>query len=460
MSHLAERKDKICLNCNAQVLDRYCHICGQENIEPKESVWHLVTHFFNDITHFDGKFFTSLKHLLFRPGFLPQEYERGRRMSYLNPIRMYVFTSALFFLIFFSFVNPTGIQVGSSRNSLSGKKNEIKENRQIKIMFIDSILKDPLDTLTQAYLLSLRKHYLNDIDEAESRYQEVSYSPVEALEAYQKLDELKDSLQDEEGTDSLVNVVLNKIKLLRDSVRNAKKEKKDTGEVKLIDSQTIDASKQTKEIAKNIRKELDSAKKTDFGNNRMFSSHIDDSIQTVEQYESAQAKMPESDRDSWMQKIVNKKSLALSQKYKYNQKEFKSLVLDKFLHGLPQMVFFLLPIFALILQLLYIRRKKKYFYVDHLIFSVFLFIAGYIFMMLFILLNKIPEPYFDFLGLGTIANVLLSIYVIYYIYKSMRNHYGQSRLKTFVKYNILLFLSFILLSCLTGAFILITFLRT
>ena len=81
----------------------YCHICGQENVEPKESVWHLVTHYFNDITHFDGKFFSTLKLLLLRPGFLPAEYVRGRRASYLNPIRMYIFTSFLFFLIFFSF---------------------------------------------------------------------------------------------------------------------------------------------------------------------------------------------------------------------------------------------------------------------------------------------------------------------------------------------------------------------
>ncbi|MBP0577674.1 DUF3667 domain-containing protein, partial [Campylobacter jejuni] len=76
---------------------------GQENIEPKESFWHLTTHFIYDITHFDGKFFSTLKYLLFRPGFLSKEYLKGRRAGYLHPVKMYVFTSALFFLIFFSF---------------------------------------------------------------------------------------------------------------------------------------------------------------------------------------------------------------------------------------------------------------------------------------------------------------------------------------------------------------------
>ncbi|MCY7293029.1 MAG: DUF3667 domain-containing protein [Ferruginibacter sp.] len=102
MSHLNERQGKNCLNCNTEVAGRYCQYCGQENIETKETVWHLVSHFFQDITHFDGKFFSTLKYLFTKPGFLSKEYMIGRRASYVNPVRMYVFTSAFFFLIFFS----------------------------------------------------------------------------------------------------------------------------------------------------------------------------------------------------------------------------------------------------------------------------------------------------------------------------------------------------------------------
>jgi uncharacterized protein DUF3667 len=102
MSHSPERKEKDCLNCGTIVQGKYCHVCGQENLEPKESFFGMVSHFFNDITHFDGKFFSSIRDLLFRPGFLSREYVRGKRASYLHPVRMYVFTSALFFLVFFS----------------------------------------------------------------------------------------------------------------------------------------------------------------------------------------------------------------------------------------------------------------------------------------------------------------------------------------------------------------------
>jgi hypothetical protein len=102
LSHSKERHEKICLNCNAELHGRYCHVCGQENIEPKETVWSLISHFFYDITHYDGKFFSTTKYLITRPGFLPKEYIEGRRARYLHPIRMYVFSSALFFLIFYS----------------------------------------------------------------------------------------------------------------------------------------------------------------------------------------------------------------------------------------------------------------------------------------------------------------------------------------------------------------------
>jgi hypothetical protein len=62
-----------------------------------------------------------LRHHPFRPGFLSREYMKGRRASYLHPIKMYVFTSAIFFLLFFSvFTNSESVLKMSSPNDLSG----------------------------------------------------------------------------------------------------------------------------------------------------------------------------------------------------------------------------------------------------------------------------------------------------------------------------------------------------
>ncbi|MEO7315883.1 MAG: DUF3667 domain-containing protein [Ginsengibacter sp.] len=124
MSHLKQRKENNCLNCNTKVVGRFCHHCGQENVEVKESAIEFIVHFVNDITHFDGKFFTTLKDLLFKPGFLSREYMNGRRQRYLNPIRMYLFTSFIFFLVFFAFVHFNELQMTSDEFTLKGKTME------------------------------------------------------------------------------------------------------------------------------------------------------------------------------------------------------------------------------------------------------------------------------------------------------------------------------------------------
>ncbi len=102
MSHLKERTEKNCLNCGSQVAGRFCQHCGQENVEVKESFAHLIMHFIEDLTHFDGKLWKTAKLLLFKPGELTQQYMDGKRASYIHPIRMYIFISAVFFLFLFN----------------------------------------------------------------------------------------------------------------------------------------------------------------------------------------------------------------------------------------------------------------------------------------------------------------------------------------------------------------------
>jgi hypothetical protein len=103
VSHRPERKEKNCLNCGTTVLGKFCHNCGQENTEPGMTLWGLFQHFFYDITHFDGKYFDTLKHLLKKPGYLSKAFMEGKRAAYVDPVKMYIFTSAFFFLLFYAF---------------------------------------------------------------------------------------------------------------------------------------------------------------------------------------------------------------------------------------------------------------------------------------------------------------------------------------------------------------------
>src|SRR6202000_1478750 len=93
------RKENDCLNCGATLQGHYCHVCGQENLQIKESFGHMMNHAISDYFHFDHQFFHTLKPLLFQPGKLTNEYMAGRRAQYLHPVKMYIFISLIYFIL-------------------------------------------------------------------------------------------------------------------------------------------------------------------------------------------------------------------------------------------------------------------------------------------------------------------------------------------------------------------------
>lgn len=99
MGHDHLRDDKECQNCSHIVEEIYCPHCGQKNTETRQSFGHLVGHFLEDLTHYDGAFWKTIKYLLFRPAFLTKEYLMGKRQLYVPPVKLYIFVSFLTFLI-------------------------------------------------------------------------------------------------------------------------------------------------------------------------------------------------------------------------------------------------------------------------------------------------------------------------------------------------------------------------
>jgi hypothetical protein len=130
------RKETDCANCGTPLQGKFCHVCGQENLELKESFGHMMNHAISDYFHFDHQFFHTLKPLLFKPGKLTTEYMAGKRVQYLHPVKMYIFISLVYFVLLFqSGFEPAKI---TTTESVKSKKSLITANKKL-----DSITKDP-----------------------------------------------------------------------------------------------------------------------------------------------------------------------------------------------------------------------------------------------------------------------------------------------------------------------------
>ncbi len=95
-----------CLNCGAPLTGKFCANCGQQNHTYAAPLWAVVNDFFGNHFGFDTKLFHSILPLLFRPGFLSREYSAGRRVRYINPLRLYIFSSLVLFFIAWTVASP------------------------------------------------------------------------------------------------------------------------------------------------------------------------------------------------------------------------------------------------------------------------------------------------------------------------------------------------------------------
>lgn len=94
----------------------------------------------------------------------------------------------------------------------------------------------------------------------------------------------------------------------------------------------------------------------------------------------------------------------------------------------PFFIFFFAPIYALFFWLIY--AKKKYNYMEHLVFIFHIF--GFVFLALLICL--IPE---FLLKTDFLSGIFFVIIGPFYLYKALRNFYKQSRIITLIKFVIL-----------------------
>lgn len=325
------RQEKNCLNCGATVEERYCTRCGQENIEPKESVGHLIRHFFEDITHFDGKFFVTVKDLIVRPGFLTREYVAGRRVTYLNPIRMYIFISAVFFVSLFAGSKESGDRAEGDTQAVNAFRQQLADSlRGVKMVGLQGVRGVGFDSLRRTFNAELAAR-------------------------------LDSTGKDKGMPESLSLKWSSSGKVLIDIVENKYK--------------------------------------------------------TIHEYDSVQRTLPDTSRDKGIMAWILHNNVRQKEKNGGRSKLHLEVNVQ---HDIPKIMFVLLPLFALYVGWLYPR--KKYYYVNHAIFSVHFHSFVFLFFLFLLLLNVIIPGNWTGVILAAISPLPIFIYLV----AALRGMYGQS----------------------------------
>lgn len=87
-----------CLNCGATLTGPYCAQCGQAGHIHRSlsSLGHDLLH---GAFHFEGKVWTTLPMLVWRPGDLTRRYIHGERAKFVGPLALFLFSVFLMFAV-------------------------------------------------------------------------------------------------------------------------------------------------------------------------------------------------------------------------------------------------------------------------------------------------------------------------------------------------------------------------
>ncbi|MFD1314613.1 DUF3667 domain-containing protein [Namhaeicola litoreus] len=447
-----------CLNCNSplQLDDNFCHQCGQVNDTSKISLKQYFSQYLSGFFNFDNRLWKTVYPLLFKPGKVTREYVQGKRMSYVNPFQLYFHVTIVFFLLLGLFKTFKEIKEARVINDKSTivldsvqpvleniKKVDLPKNltgiENVDIpQFVDSISKqgDSLHsyykTLISKYLDSVFQdsitlHQLKDPDiklaQQDSIFDTI-FGPH--LDYYGKLLSDSDNIKIEEVGEL---ARLNELKSF--SVEYAQG---------ILEQKQIDykiPEKYTLSTENSVLKAL-------LGESTF--SKLNELMEYDKEHPDLEAPLALKEmgyENSYWNIFYYTKAKKVNQ-LKDDPEAFGKNYLGEIISKISVALFFLLPIFTLVMALLYIR--SPYNYTEHL---VFVFHVQTVFFILFTL-TIVIDQLTDF---STTALMITTLFPMY-LYLALKKFYGQGWFKTLVKF-LLLNTFFIALSII--GFVIISF---
>jgi len=105
-----------CLNCDADVTDSYCSVCGQRARTTRTTLPRLLRDFGDHLLSFDSHALRTLRALFTRPGTFIRAFLLGRRVGYARPLPYYLLAVALNVGVS-SVLRPSAVPGGANQGS-------------------------------------------------------------------------------------------------------------------------------------------------------------------------------------------------------------------------------------------------------------------------------------------------------------------------------------------------------
>ena len=84
-----------CGNCGTELLGETCYQCGQPTKGLVRQFSSIMGDFLDTVLNIDSRVFRTMGPLIFKPGYLTQEYFSGRRIRFVSPVRLFFFLAVL-----------------------------------------------------------------------------------------------------------------------------------------------------------------------------------------------------------------------------------------------------------------------------------------------------------------------------------------------------------------------------
>ncbi|PHR57166.1 MAG: hypothetical protein COA47_12215 [Robiginitomaculum sp.] len=354
-----------CSNCNTVLEGRYCHVCGQVADTFHRPLWSLFADIFDGLFGLDGRIWRTIPPLMLRPGEITLKYLSGVRKPYLQPFKLFLAASVLFFLVFELAIRDQtdGLQLGPDGSQIVLGTTSKKERREA---------------------IAAIKEARNEIK------QSVSTSAGSAVDDVGKILEDQITKLDTENTSPSVNAPTKEqiICAMQGVVipKNLSEECKQ-----------LRAEKKAGEAAERAKEELSSEVKPDPGSELRVDIDLDDNSGEI----------------TWLD-LQSRQFLATNIETAIRDPQLYAATVGRWA---PRLAFFLAPFFGFLLALSYFWRRKLYVY-DHMI--VALHFHSFLFLFLAIL---IP---FGILINPPLAVVVFIGWSNFYLWQLHKKIYGSS----------------------------------